>query len=141
MIRPHRPAWYLRQVVLHCLLPLLAGGLVYLLFRPGPYRLTQVQTGRHLHGRGWTMLADTLPDFCWSYSLAMALYLYTLYFRRPRRLMAVAVLFLLLGAEAVQLFFPARFTFDGYDLIAAFLAFLLSTYVYNKIRRHEKEHF
>jgi hypothetical protein len=117
-------------------MPLLAGAIVYLLFRP----VNPVSSYFHSIKRipveyGWLKwFLGIFPDFCWSYSLAFSLYLFGLHYKLNRYHLALAILFLLVFSEWVQLFFPHQFTFDAYDLLAAVFAFSVSTLQIRKIR-------
>lgn len=130
-----------RPVLLHVVLPLVAGLVIYLLFRSGTW----------LHGfllpasgRGPVLppadsvtriIAFNLPDFCWCYSFASVLFLWEKWQKNNTRLLPVAVFILLLANEGVQYFLPSSFTFDWADVIAAVLAFILSVF---QIRKNEK---
>ncbi len=110
-------------VLLLCLLPLLAGALVYVCFRPGgllgyAYPLPQPIVLQPLFG--------VLPDLLWSFSLANALFLYQRSRGSVGTAWRVAVFLLLLGQEWIQLLFPEYFRFDWWDLAASVFAYFLS---------------
>jgi len=69
---------FINPILLHCLLPLLAGALVYLFFRSPDFFIHFFQVNPHIDVRNAVLrqLFFVLPDFCWGYSLACALYLF-----------------------------------------------------------------
>jgi hypothetical protein len=116
----------LLKILLLCVLPLLIGASVYVFFRQkGLLGLSWANPGNPGNDLG-RILINTIPDFCWSFSLANALHLFGAYqqagFWKTTRLAGLAVIV----SEIVQLFFPFAFTFDLFDLFAAILAFALS---------------
>jgi hypothetical protein len=126
---------YLRQPLLHVLLPLLASTFIYILFRSNTWFHLQVlhysQNKPLITLEGFTgkIIVNQIPDFCWSYSLASSLFLWhywseTKFYRFP-----VFVLLVLLASEFVQLLLSGYFTFDWADVIAAVIAFLLSFWI------------
>jgi hypothetical protein len=125
----------MRLLVIHCVMPLFAGAIIYVLFRPvNPLSAVLPRIKRIPISNAWLQfLVDVFPDFCWSYSLAFALYLYGFYYKLHFRCTVLAVFFLLVFSEWVQRYFPRHFTFDIYDLFAAVFAFILSTLQMNKI--------
>ena len=123
------------MILIHCLLPLIAGTVFYILFRPFPLaaNLFPAQLQREsMPG----FLVNSFPDFCWSYSLAMALYLFALYFNIRRWKITLCTGVLLPGSELIQLLFPENFTFDIYDLVAVLIAFVLSYISFCIIRKN-----
>jgi hypothetical protein len=123
------------KILLHCILPLVAGAIVYLYFRQGG--LMGYTLGNNTRMKDPGLLLQTLPDFLWAYSLASALFLFFGYTGLPFTWSAGVILVILLASEIIQLWFPGRFTFDFMDLGATVLAFLLST-LYFKQHTHEK---
>ena len=127
-------------ILIHILLPLAAGGMVYLLLRSNSWIHAQLFTpGADLPViKSQGLLADLLkynfPDFCWSYALAASLFVWQRWSGYARWWVTVLALLLLIGSEFIQLVQPG-FTFDWKDLVAAFLAFTLS---YMGIYLHEK---
>ncbi len=123
------------MIVFHCLVPLFTGGLIYLFFRSAVFTYApkvEVQ-------QPWLkQFYFTLPDFCWSYSFAAALYLFSLYYHLCFIGTAMLIFIALIGAEVVQLYLPDQFTFDYFDLAAAVLAFVLCTFQMAK-RAYENE--
>ncbi len=120
-----------KRIVLHLLLPLLTGFLIYFFFRPDvafvkwfckkepliPYsQLNQLQK----------FLVYSGPDFCWSYSLSSALFLWERWQGRPIRYFPVLVVLLVAGSELIQGSLLKGFTLDVADIGAATAAFLLS---------------
>ena len=126
---------YMRLLVIHCVMPLFAGAIVYILFRRVNPLYAVVPSIKPIPiGNGWLQyFVDVFPDFCWSYSLAFALYLYGFYYKLPFPYMVLTVFSLLVSSEWVQRYFPRHFTFDIYDLLAAVFAFILSTLQISKI--------
>lgn len=115
-----------RSIVLLCVLPLLTGTAVYILFRArGIMGFSFAAGGRPATGLA-AVLTGVLPDFCWAFSLASALYLY---FRAVGWTLAqstLVILPLLLLSEVIQIWLPRYFTFDWLDLGATLAAVLLS---------------
>lgn len=129
-MQPNAKPNYIKLILLYCLLPLIAGALVYFFFRSATFLSSFLGFEKNIPVKNGVLrlLVFTLPDFCWSYSLASALYLFSHFYERSFKLTAVAILMVLLLSELVQLFFPQRFTFDVYDLAAAVLAFIWCTF-------------
>lgn len=122
-----------RQTALHILLPLIAGITCYILFRKDTrlhqqFFFTQRFPLIEAKATGMKIIAFNLPDFCWSYSLAAALFTWKKWYGESIRYFPLLVLLALLGSEVVQVFLPGIFTFDWIDFFAAFIAFLLSYY-------------
>lgn len=131
---------YIRLILLHCALPLLAGALVYLVFRPANFLTHFFQVDANLAVK-YPLLRTfffVLPDFCWSYSLASALFLFARYYTFPFSAAALLIFSVVAGSELVQLFFPTYFTFDVLDLAASVLAFLLSMLQLKRLAYEEK---
>lgn len=130
-----------RQVLLHVILPLAAGLIIYLFCRSGTWlhRLLLFSPAKppvippsNTFSR---IIAFNVPDFCWCYSLSSALLLWEQWQHKKYRWLPAIVLLILLANEAVQYFLPSVFTFDLADMIAAILAFGLSFLL---IRKDEK---
>lgn len=112
-------------IFLHCILPLLIGAVVYVFFRVDFF----ANVPKILVQQLWIKrFLFTLPDFCWGYSLASALYLFASAFDVPFKKMACLIFILAPGSELVQIFLPQYFTFDVYDLAATVFAIALSTF-------------
>ena len=123
------------QVCIFCLLPLLAGALVYLFFRPDFF----ADTPKIRVQQAWLkQIVFTFPDFCWSYSFACALYLYSNQYGLNFKRSAIFFFVLIVGSEVVQMAVPQYFTFDLYDLAATGIAVSLSTFQMKRTV-HEKE--
>jgi hypothetical protein len=127
------PAW--KKILFHILLPLIAGLLLYIFTRPGTWIVQQIipqslavsdQLSEH-----WIMrlLVYSGADFCWSYSFASALFLWKDLSGTKTTVFPIIVLTIVLFFEIIQVLFPAQLTFDWIDLIAAFLAVLLSWFL------------
>jgi hypothetical protein len=115
------------QILVFCVLPLLAGAIVYFFFRA--HGIMGFAFGEHPilpKAKFLVVLLGVLPDLCWAYSLANALYLYFRHTGRPFASGSLLILPLVLASELVQLWLPRYFTFDLLDLAASLIAFLLS---------------
>ena len=132
-----------KRIIIHIILPLALGALMYILFRkdtlihkwflPADY---YPSTAKPVQPGVWkNFLAFNLPDFCWSYSFASALFIWEDYLGKSSRLFPLFVFFILVVSEMVQLFIPRYFTFDCVDLAATVCAFGLS-YLANGV--HDK---
>ena len=129
----------LKRIVMLCVLPLMLGGAVYIFFREGGLLglSWKVPCDPGVFGR---FLISTFPDFCWSFSLANALYLFLCGLYVSLRKSFILVTAVIVFSEMIQVFFPKRFTFDFKDLLAGLLAVFLSTY-YSKQALYEKKKF
>jgi len=122
----------LRQMIFHVLLPLIFGIVIYFLFRKDTWfhqYFFSVQMKFPLiepQNTAGKIMAFNLPDFCWSYSFASALFLWKRWMGSKWVVFPVLVLSLLLVAEFIQLYFSHWFTFDWADIFAALLAYVLS---------------
>lgn len=123
-----------RQTALHILLPLIAGITCYILFRKHTWFHQQFFSGQEelplieSKSTAIKLMAFNLPDFCWSYSLSAALFTWKKWSGISIRYFPLLVLLALLGSELIQVLLPELFTFDWIDILAAFIAFLLSYY-------------
>jgi hypothetical protein len=132
-----------RRIFIQILLPLLLGAIIYILFRkdtlihkwllPADYDPVTADLSRT--ARLNYFMAFNLPDLCWSYSFASALFISENVLGKTSRLFPLFVLLLLIISEFVQLLFPGNFTFDWMDLAATVCAFGLS---YFANRLHDK---
>jgi hypothetical protein len=131
---------FYNRILCNCLLPLLVGAIVYLFFRPPNFlsRFFVITPAIEVKSAVLQQLFFVLPDFCWSYSLACALFLFFSYYQYNLRKAAVRICILVVGSELVQLAFPLYFTFDPFDLAATLLAFVLSWLQLGKLS-YEKE--
>jgi hypothetical protein len=130
------------RIIIHCVLPLVAGFLIYYYFRPGVEIIQWFAMRRPVAdpvdmNRVQQLLIYSGPDFLWSYSLASALFIWQAAQVSTPRLFPLFVLLLLLAAELAQGWLLPGFTFDWPDLGAAVLAFFLSFYLTHQ--RHEKK--
>ena len=129
---------YFYRILLHCILPLLIGCIIYLSGRNTTWlneHLKFIQF--HFYGvpqHSWlfNVFKYNLPDFCWDYSFSSALFLWKQKTDTKIKYFPFAVLFLLMASEAIQIFFPFSFTFDWLDMLAAFIAFCLSYFLNHK---------
>ena len=121
----------LRPVLLHCVLPLLAGWLIYFILRPDVLAVrsfVQRTPLVDLHTASWPLrlLAYSGPDFCWAWSLTAALFLW--HSTRSGKIPGLPwiVFAVVAGSEILQLLIRSGFYFDFADLAATILAFVLS---------------
>ncbi|MBL7724126.1 MAG: hypothetical protein JNK27_08245 [Chitinophagaceae bacterium] len=118
----------------HVLLPLISGIVIYILFRKDTWFHQYFFSGQAkfpLIGSKSTaikVIAFNLPDFCWSYSLSAALFTWKKWSGASIRYFPLLVLLALLSSEVIQILLTGLFTFDWIDVLAAFIAFLLSYY-------------
>jgi hypothetical protein len=124
----------LKKIILHIILPLVAGFLIYMLTRPlpmfrglGPENIA-IENIQH---RSWFVRIIILngPDFLWSYSFASALFLWKSYSGVVSLSFLILVAGIMVFSELIQLAVPGYFTFDIADLLAAILATLLSYFL------------
>lgn len=130
-----------KRVLLHVLLPLLIGLLIYLFFRPNVAFVQWVSTREPLIPLSQLNKLQQLviysgPDFCWSHSLSSALFIWEKLQGSPIRYFALVVLLLVIGSEMIQFLLTSTFTPDWMDVFAALSAFILS---YLLIRRPYNE--
>ena len=122
---------YRRVVILYCLVPLLTGLLIYLLFRSDSWlhhRLYGYNVGLpllNISGRMAGIIKYQLPDFCWAFSLTAALVTWKNWWGRPVPFFFGYILLLAAGSELIQLW-GSGFTFDLWDLLAAIFGVVLS---------------
>jgi hypothetical protein len=133
------------MVFLHGILPLVAGGAIYLYFRRGSIvsqRLQQTAGIRPYRTEApfWQTVWNVLPDFLWAYSLASVLFLYGHWAKLPSRVIFWLTAVFLTIAEAGQALPGSPFTFDIRDLIATAIAFFLSSWIhYRPFTRKQPE--
>jgi hypothetical protein len=128
--------WF-KATLLHVVLPLLLGFLIYLLFRTNtwfhqtiiPDWKTQFRFGNSTLN---TIFKFHLPDFCWSYSFTSSLLLWKYWHKIKLTYFEPFILITLTATELIQLFLKPTFTFDWIDLIAAITSFFLSCYLLKK---------
>jgi hypothetical protein len=123
-----------KKIILHIILPLVIGLVIYMIVRPDNWIVQQLFPENH-SGKG--LVSPTSPwyarwiaysgsDFCWSYSFASALFFWKKADGSIHWKFVVIVLMLVCFFELIQFLFPGQFTFDAVDLAAAFCAVLLS---------------
>lgn len=143
---------YKMLTIIHCLLPLFIGGLLYILFRSSDLKMFQwlnffgfknliLQVRSYLcevkNGiPSWTYFS--LPDALWVYSFTSSL---LIYWHNDKKKYFWIVLPLSLGVfiEIVQYckLFPG--TFDFLDLLLTSLSFIISLLIINhKFKKYEK---
>lgn len=106
-------------VLLHCVLPLITGAVLYAVYRPGAIGMPILFTPLSASAGVAYILCYHAPDGLWAYSFASALFIlhqasYSFISLRYR----IVVLVLLCFFECVQWWLPHRFTFDVWDLAA-----------------------
>ncbi|MCX6316161.1 MAG: hypothetical protein NTW29_02645 [Bacteroidetes bacterium] len=119
------------RLLLHCVLPLVIGFAIYYFFRPEVAVIRW--TGHHTplipvsEMNDWQrLLVFSGPDFCWSYSLSAALFIWQKAQDRPLPYFTLFVFLIILLSELLQGWALPGFTLDWADLIAALSAFGLS---------------
>lgn len=123
---------YFYKILLHIIFPLIVGTVIYISGRHNTalnkyLELFAFHNYRSTSKTWWNkILIYNIPDFCWDYSLASALFLWREMNLIKIKYFGVIVLSLLLATEGVQFFLPHFFTFDWLDMIAAIAAFFLS---------------
>jgi hypothetical protein len=127
-----------RKIILHVLLPLCCGLLIYLLFRTNTWLTNLFHINEPLLNPGNSfftrILVYNVPDFCWAYSFTSALLLWNRQGKHYKKL-PLLIFFVLILSEGLQLLFNKRFHFDLFDLVAIIAAFILS---YLLIEKNEK---
>lgn len=129
----------LKATLIHVLLPLLLGFLIYLFFRTNTwFHQTMLPEWKTQFTFESTILTAIfkfhLPDFCWSYSFTSALLLWKYWYKLKLTYFEPFLLIILMTSEIVQLFLKPAFTFDWFDLVAAIIAFCLSFFFSNRFR-------
>lgn len=120
------------KIFLHVLLPLVAGGLIYILYRPSVWFTDIFNFNEGKINSEKTSFLEKLfifsgPDFCWDYSFASSVFLLNFYYKfSSKEIIAIVVLLFLIVSETVQLFLEKWFTFSYGDLIAAIIAVIIS---------------
>ena len=119
-----------QKIFLHIFLPLIIGCIIYLFGRNNTW-LNENLHGLYIHSAFqntsfYKIVVYNVPDFCWDYSLASALFFWGKKYASGRRFFPIIILALLLASEFIQLLMPTIFTFDWIDVLAAFFAFMLS---------------
>ena len=124
------------RILLHVMLPLVAGAAIYILFREGTWihRFLGIKNAifhPEQPGRLGNFIIYSGPDFLWAYSFTSAMLLWQSKPLRINIFFAGLILLLILLSEGVQILFQSCFRFDLWDLAAAFLGFLLSFFLIN----------
>ena len=125
-----------KNILRHCLLPLVLGACIYLFFRPVQFTYLLVVKPLFSLNDNLRFITQLLPDFLWSYSFTSALYLYALYYKVSVMKMQPVIIFFVLGGEWIQKFDAVPFTYDFNDVCAGIFAILLSSLIL--LPRHEK---
>lgn len=121
----------IRQFLLHAVVPLVAGFLIYFFLRPNIWFVEFFEKREPMislaeMNRFQRLLIFSGPDFCWAYSLSSALFIWHKWQNRISNHFAYFVFFLVILSELLQFLLPSKFTLDWFDVIAAILAFALS---------------
>ena len=133
--------YVLKQILIHVLLPLIAGLLIYFFFRPDVWFMQffdkrEALISFYQINRFQKLLIFSGPDFCWAYSLASALFIWEKWQGRFLKYFPTFVFFLIVLSELGQLFISKIFTFDWFDVVAALIAFALSyLLVYRNVKK------
>ncbi len=119
--------------ILHSVISLGVGGLIYLLFREETYLHSILHMGDGIlaggHFPGDFLVRFYLPDFLWAYSLTMALYAVLL----PRKnsiLVVITVGGVGIAWELLQLGGCVSGTFDVFDCLTYLSAAILSNFIF-----------
>jgi hypothetical protein len=123
--------------------PLLVGALVYVFMKPFYSWIGNISLSYFKHEalvqkinnstQSWpkfivTVIRNNLADFCWTYSIASALFLFNesaLKKTTVKKLFTI-LLGIALGEEVVQVWMPFYFTFDFWDVVATFSGVCMS---------------
>ena len=133
---------FARRLIVHIILPLVIGLAIYVFFRKNTWLhhhlLPQAfDTITLPQNRVSDFFIYNVPDFCWSYSLSYALFMWngsSPFIAQGKFAMGVVVL--LITVEVIQIWMPSKFTFDWLDLAATLVAFCLSWIQYRKNKNH-----
>jgi len=116
----------IKQAILLCILPLLLGIVIYIFFRDQGILGISARLSNDKPYPFVKPIINTLPDFCWAFSLSNTLYLF---FKISSVSLKRSTIFIILSvalSEIVQIFFPKHFTFDWLDLLADLIACSIS---------------
>lgn len=120
-------------VLIHVLLPLFIGLVIYLLYRPqtvvsiffmGRSSIVPKQHSNVLY----RVIIDSGPDFCWSYSFTSAIFILNSIYFHAKYFFPVVLLIIIIS-EFIQFFLPRYFTFDWIDIGAAVAGVVLSYFI------------
>jgi len=132
---------YGRPIIIHLFIPLIAGFLVYLVFRRETWlhHILSVSGDKNpfiIPDKAITrIIAFNLPDFCWCYAFVSAMFIWERWQGQPVKWFSLFVFVVLLAGEFIQLLSGHLFTFDLLDIFAAILAFFMS---YCQTKKNEK---
>lgn len=139
-----------RDLLLHCLISLLLGGIIYYVFSPEVYfvnavdKITRSRTHIAFHPE-MTPVRKVIrywgPDMLWSYALLFSLHFVTdNCAASTEKLFCVAVLFTLV-TEVVQCIPGSGGTFDVWDIVAEWGALFIAAVIikYYTMRRRKKD--
>ncbi len=121
-------------IVLHCVLPLLIGCLVYLFLRTGTvlnyvFETPDLSEYWVYDNQIASIIKFNLPDFLWAYSLSAALLFWQQKRGKADQWFVFTVVVLIATTEVGQIFFQPQFTFDLLDVVAALSGSTLSYYL------------
>lgn len=142
---------HLRTVIIHCVLPIALGGLLYILFRSTNLRMFDwvsafgfdkiIFNVRSSIGEFKNSVPKwiyfSLPDGLWVYSFTSALLIIWRKNRRQARLWILVPFTLGVIIEILQLFHLFLGTFDILDLIFSITFFALSVQVFRSKKQYE----
>lgn len=139
-----------RVLLLHCIISLLLGGIIYFVFSPEVHFINAVDkvTGLRTHIDFFPEMTPVTkvirywgPDMLWSYALLFSLHLVTdNSAASTEKLFCIAVLFTL-ATEVVQFIPGSSGTFDVWDIIAEWTSLLIAEVIikYYTMRRRKNE--
>lgn len=130
-----RNASQILRWIIHVILPLILGVLIYIIYRPNVImtELFDVNEQPKIDLRNISLFKKifiySVPDFFWAYSFASAMFLlnHSLNFM-SHRLMFICVLIVVAASEIIQLFIP-DFTFSIADTVLVIFACWLSAFL------------
>lgn len=122
-----------KAILIHVVLPLLAGFLIYLFFRSDTWFHQAIIPAWKIrlqpdHSTLGSILKFHFPDFCWSYSFTSALLQWKYRYKIKLPWFGSFILTALAVSEIVQVLLKPAFTFDWLDLVAVIAAFFLSSW-------------
>jgi len=128
------------RVLVHVILPLLIGFLIYLFYRPNVWITKQFGAGSISYAeiatysplKKWIIFSG--PDLCWAYSFASAIFILNHLIKfTSHRFLFIVVLAIVAASELIQLFLKPNFTFSFSDLITVIAACSLSAYLNKQV--------
>lgn len=134
------------NIIIHCLFPIILGGLIYTLFRSTSLRMFRwfsmfglnqfIELLRNDISNYGLYIPDffiySLPDGLWIYSFTSALIIINDYSWNAYKYWIILPFFLGIGSELLQILKVVSGTFDVSDLLIYFTGILLSILLLNK---------